>query len=302
MCTVEECYWLDYLSNGEANRKVYILKYGYNDIILEKTNVDHVKNRIEEHFGKKSMRYRDKHFIQTVSDHHEAIRTRIFHESGPLIITYFCTLANIVGLYNHGGGAFMFKNIGDEIVHNWSVDACARTFFVLRGAWDDNPKWLLQAEMTLMESIGIKYTSGFKNGLKNMGFVSKIISKTKTRKLREANNNIARKCGHKIGIQNYISQQHRRLPCVFDMNMIKKDETYKDHHGKYKIAELGISKEMEGFLDEDKVVSLYRLEGNVLQDKCFTTARSMFNKCEIDFSKIMLSQNEETKKKKRQRR
>ena len=131
-----------------------------------------------------------------------------------------------------------------------------------------------------------------------MGFVAKIISKTKTRKLREANNNIARNCGHKIGVQNYVSLQHRRLPCVFDMKMIKRDNTNKELHTKFKIADLGVSKEMEEFLGDDKVVSLYRLEGNVLSDKCFTKARNMFNSCELDFSKIMTDHNQGTKKEK----
>ena len=109
--SVEECYWLDYLSKGEATRKVCILKYKQNDISLEKTNDDHIRKLIESHFGRKSTRNSNSLFLRTVADHHEAIRSRIFHESGPLIIAYFCSLANIIGLYNHGGGSFIFKNI-----------------------------------------------------------------------------------------------------------------------------------------------------------------------------------------------
>ena len=164
--SVDECYWLDYLSKGEASKKVCILKYNPTDITLEKTNDAHISKLIESHFGKRSMKSSNTHFHRSIADHHEAIRSRIFHEAGPLVIAYYCSLANIVGLYNHGGGSFIFKNIADELVHKWTLDSFVRTFFVLRGAWDDNPKWTVQAEIDLMENIGIRYTQDFQNETK----------------------------------------------------------------------------------------------------------------------------------------
>ena len=52
---VDECYWLDYLSKGEASKKVCILKYNPTDITLEKTNDAHISKLIESHFGKRSI-------------------------------------------------------------------------------------------------------------------------------------------------------------------------------------------------------------------------------------------------------
>lgn len=194
----ETSHWLDYLANEtqEAN----ILKFGPEDINpLGKPSEEHIKIIVEKHFGKRSLKLKDESFLQKVFKKHEEIRIKVLNESIPLILDMFLGLATIVGLKTSGGGKFNFKNISDEVVTFWTMDAWIKTFFVLRSAWDLSYTWILRAEEKVMRELGFQY-DGFVSSLKKQGFFAKILSRTKTRKLREANNNLARKCGFKITI------------------------------------------------------------------------------------------------------
>jgi len=75
-------------------------------------------------------------------------------------------------------------------------------FFVIRAGWDDNPYWMIQTEQRLMAKLCMKYEDNFISSLKRMGFVSKIFSQTKVRRLRELNSALAKRTGYKITVKN----------------------------------------------------------------------------------------------------
>ena len=71
----------------------------------------------------------------------------------------------------------------------------------------------------------MRYENDFESEPKKLGFVAKIISQTKTRRLREMNGNMARKTGYKVSISNISDKKGRRMKYYFDPNcMIIRDK------------------------------------------------------------------------------
>ena len=89
-------------------------------------------------------------------------------------------------------------------------------FFVIRAGWDDSSYWMMQAGQRLMARLRMKCEDSFTSTLKRLGFVAKIFSQTKVRRLRELNCALAKKTGHKITVKNLDDKKGKRNLAYFD--------------------------------------------------------------------------------------
>ena len=67
-----------------------------------------------------------------------------------------------------------------------------------------------------MAKLCMEYEDDFKSSLKRMGFVSKMFSQTKVRRLRELNCALAKRTGHKITVKNLDDKKGKRNLAYFD--------------------------------------------------------------------------------------
>ena len=76
-----------------------------------------------------------------------------------------------------------------------------------------------------MVKLCMKYDEEFKSGLKRLGFVAKLFSETKVRKLRELNDALAIKTGYKITVINLTDKKGKRRIAFFDVKtMLVRDK------------------------------------------------------------------------------
>ena len=263
-------HWLDYLAN--ETQVPNILKFGPEDIHpLGKPSEEHIKTIVEKHFGNRSLKLKDKSFLKKVFEKHEEIRMKVQNESIPLILDLFLGLATIVGLKASGGGKFNFKNISDEVATLWTMEAWIKTFFVLRSAWDLSYTWILKAEEKVMGELGYEY-DGFVSSLKKQGFFAKILSRTKTRKLREANGNLARNCGFKITISTKKQHKYRNMHTFDLQNNIVRDDNYATLRKKEKIV---VSKELQDKMINDEHIDMLSCAGIVFASNAFDLSQQL---------------------------
>ena len=195
-----------------------------NDIHKSVPKGKHVTEIIRAKYGDRSTRRDNLWFKDFFLLSHDSLRRKIGQEDSQIIIYHFCALSVIAGLRNTGGGKFCFSNIADEIEEAWDGEAFLKTFFVIRAAWDDNPKWILVAERKLMDSLFLRYEDNCETSLKSFGCVASIISSEKSRKLREINLAINGRVGRTISITNITEKKGKRTSCVFSFDsMIKVD-------------------------------------------------------------------------------
>lgn len=267
----KQSHWLDCVANG--TQQAHILTFGPDDINpLGKPSQEHLKNIVETHFGNRSLKAKDESFLNKVMLKHEEIRIRVLNESTPLVLDLFLGLATIVGCKTSGGGKFQFKNISDEVTTFWTVDAWIKTFFVLRSAWDLSYTWILTAEEKVMKNLGYEY-DGFVSSLKKQGFFAKIISRTKTRKLREANGNLARKCGYKITISTKKPNNKYRNMHTFDLKTnIVRDENFATLREK---TDLVVSTELQPKLINNQPLDMLSCAGIVFPVNAFAMSKQL---------------------------
>ena len=161
-------------------------------------------------------------------------------------------------------------------------------FFVIRAGWDDNPYWMIQAEQRLMAKLCMKYEDNFKSSLKRMGFVAKIFSQTKVRRLRELNCALAKRTGYKITAKNLDEKKGKRNLAHFDANtMLVRDKNSVHDDAKAKCVK-GI-KNMCG-----EGVNLCAHEDKTLNENCWEHAKKLFQQ-DPDYSAVICSSNKEVK-------
>ena len=126
----------------------------------------------------------------------------------------------------------------------------------------------------------MKYDEGFKSGLKRLGFVAKLFSETKVRKLRELNDALALRTGYKITVINLTDKKGKRKIAFFDVKTMlvrdkkaKKEES-KEHCLKDIVEQCGDS------------VNTYLEDGQSLNKDAFLRAKNMFNS-EVNFSRFL---------------
>ena len=263
----------NWIEDIESGYKDTILLFHHDDISDSKPTEEHITKIISSVFGKFSAKVKDKRFREMVLSKHEEVRKRVSHESTPLVLSLFCGLASIAGMKASGGGGFHFRNISNDITDNWSHAALLRTFFVLRAAWDENPTWILHAETYLMKLLGYEY-KGHRSQLKKMGWVAKVLSRTKTRKLREANDNIARNCGYKFTITRKGAEgKQRRIIANLNLTLHFVPSENNIFQGKRKpISSLLTSDELGKIQESDKSYDLRKVEGVCINENAFKNA------------------------------
>ena len=186
-------YWIDKVHSPFT---ISATSFRKNDIEPEmKLNLEDIKTIVSDRYGKHSKNARDENFLKLVTEENNRVRKRVFAEAGPLVTSIFCSLAEIAGISKIDGGTFLFRHIPNGFIHNWDLKNLVKLFFVIRAAWDDNPNWILFAEKKIMGQLCYVYSDGFTSTLKNMGFIARVIAITRSRRLRELNNLLAKKTG-----------------------------------------------------------------------------------------------------------
>ena len=220
--------------------------------------------------------------MKKVFDEHENIKEKLRNEASILITELFCTMGTIAGIDGRDGGNFEFKHIADHIADNFCLDSFLRYFFVVRASWDGTPDWILTIEKILLQKMSMRYENDFESEPKKLGFVAKIISQTKTRRLREMNGNMARKTGYKVSIRDISDKKGRRMKYYFDPNcMIIRDKKLKQE----------TSYDIEPIKNECGVngICLYGMKSSVLRKDAFKRANEAFSKVGKNYSKMIKS-------------
>lgn len=279
-------YWMDRLASDYTNTSNYSkTSFGEKDIEPEKKRtLEELKNIASNIYGKHSKKANDNKFLEEVQKEHQIVRKRVFSEAGPLITSFYCSLASISGLSTTDGGTFLFRHIPNDLITQWNLKSLVRYFFTIRAAWDDNPNWILLAEKKILEQICYEYKDGFTSSLKNMGFVGRIISITRSRRLRELNNLLAKTTGYRMTIVNISDKKGRRTPCLLQPDTMLTPDTNKKriisrNHKKEDIIQE--CKEFNGeiFLPHNKL--------NHLPHDAFSKSRELFSSEIHDYSNLI---------------
>ena len=269
--------WMDWEQAQDLDRNLCGRELKSKDIHHTVPKDKHITEIMRAKYGDRSTKLNDPYLKDLVKLSHESLRKKICHEASQIISDHFCALSAIAGLRNSGGGKFRFSNIADELEEAWDGQAFIKTFFVIRAAWDDNPKWILVAERKLMDALCLRYEGDFETSLKSFGCVASIISSEKSRKLREINLAIKRRVGRTISITNITEKKGKRPSCVFLFDSmikvdVKKVSTLNAIYHKCPDPPEGIKRETNGG------VSLFRCEGIFLPNNCFVAARNQFTR------------------------
>ena len=237
-------HWLDWERADKEQRNKCGRKLGKNDIFKQGglPKGDHVKKILREKYGERSSKIDDPKEHNFVIEAHERLRKRITKESSQLVKYIYTSLAKTVGIESSGGGKFSFVNICDDIVQKWDEVAFVRAFFVIRAAWDENPRWIILAEKLVMERLCLRYENDFVTEMNNFGCVASIISHEKVRKLRDFNVNLRAKCGRMIkvskGVDKSLQNTSRRPRYIFSQKTMVEEypEVIKKLDKKYQQA------------------------------------------------------------------
>ena len=233
--------WLDWERADLEQRHMCGRTLSRHDIskIGGKPKMSHIKQLIKDKYGERSSKIDDSDEQNFVRDSHEKLRFRIKNESAQLVKYLYCSLAKTVGITSQGGGKFSFVNIFDDILQKWDEASFLRAFFVIRAAWDDNPRWILTAEKLVMNRLCLQYENNFETTMNNFGCIASIISSEKTRKLRDFNDNLRSKCGRMIkvsmGLEKGVQKMGRRPPCTFSQQtmVVEHPKSMKNMDKKY---------------------------------------------------------------------
>ena len=126
----------------------------------------------------------------------------------------------------------------------------------------------------------MKYEDSFTSTLKRLGFVAKIFSQTKVRRLRELNCALAKKTGHKISVKNLEDKKGKRNIVCFDANtMLTRDKKNVEDDAKALCVKDIKHKCGEG-------ANLYAQEGKTLNADCWEHAKKLFQE-DPDYSAVI---------------
>ena len=272
--------WLVKLNRANASAYNFT-SFGSKDISVDVPKPKYIVSLIKAKFGAKSKKVRDSEFIKKVFEEHEEIKENVRNEASNVVTELFCTMATISGINCSEGGKFEFKHISHHVANSFVLDSWIRYFFTVRASWDGSPNWVLSAEANLLHKMCIKYEQGFVSKPKNLGWVAKIISQTKTRRLRELNGNLGRRTGFKLSIYNISDKKGRRKLYHFDAhNMIVRDEKLLPKT-KYKV---------EPIKDDCGVNGMCLLSlKSILPTNAFRCASKAFTEVDKDYSNMIKS-------------
>lgn len=102
--------WLVRLNRTNENSYSFT-SFGYKDILVGRSNEEHVVRLIQEVFGKQSKKTRDNTFLKKVFEEHEVIKKKVRTEAGNVVTDLFCSMASISGMLSNEGGKFEFRRI-----------------------------------------------------------------------------------------------------------------------------------------------------------------------------------------------
>ena len=130
-----------------------------------------------------------------------------------------------------------------------------------------------------MVKLCMKYDEEFKSGLKRLGFVAKLFSETKVRKLRELNNALALKTGYKITVINLTDKKGKRRIAFFDVKTMLVRDKKASKGSKERCLKDIVEQCGDG-------VNAYLEDGKSLNKDAFVRAKNMFNS-EMNFSQFL---------------
>ena len=131
-----------------------------------------------------------------------------------------------------------------------------------------------------MRKLCFEYEEGFKSGSKSLGWVARIISQTKSRRLREINGNLGRRTGYKLSITNISDKKGRRpLYWFYAHSIIVRDEKLR--------AETEF--EVEAIKHEcgEKGICLLSANTTLIPSGSFVAATKAFTDLNKDYSKVI---------------
>ena len=290
-------FWMDkFSSEYELPSNFSVTTFGQHDIEPKKQRTqEQIKHIASLWYGKHSKNANDEDFLESVLNEHDIVWRRLFAESGHLITSFYCSLASYAGIGSKKGGVFCFRHIPNNFIKNWNLQSLVKYFFTIRAAWDDNPDWILIAKQKIMEQTCYAYKGDFTSTLKNMGFVARIVAVTRSWRLQELNNFLAKKTGYRITIVNISNKKGRRKACLLQPKaMLVPDRTKKriisKDHNKDDIVE-----ECKAYNGE---IYLHYNEKGLLPFDAFQEAKEMFSCDTLDFSNLIKREESPTLKKK----
>ena len=109
--------WLCLLAGKRTFTELRLFKF--NDIEVEKRkDKDEFKKLVQNRFGSGTNKVLKEDFLKEVEDEHETIRKLIKKETGPVVTSFFCSLATIAGMNGTTGGSFSFRDISQNASNN----------------------------------------------------------------------------------------------------------------------------------------------------------------------------------------
>lgn len=109
--------WLCLLAGKRTFTDFRLFKF--NDIEVEKRkDKDEFKKLVQNRFGSGTNKVLKEDFLKEVEDEHETIRKQIKKETGPVVTSFFCSLATIAGMKGTTGGSFSFRDISQNVSNN----------------------------------------------------------------------------------------------------------------------------------------------------------------------------------------
>ena len=257
-----------------------ITSFGPSDILIDKAKESHIVDLLGGKFGKGSKKLRDAAYISKVIEEHNEIKEKVRSEATAIVTELFCTMATICGIDSKEGGKFEFRHIAEHVSRNFSLESWIKFFFTIRASWDGSPTWLLIAEEILMRKLCYEYEEGFQSGLKSLGWVAKIISQTKSRRLRELNGNLGRRTGYKLSITNISDKKGRRaLYRFYAHSMIVRDDKLR--------AETEYEVETIKHECGEKGICLLSANTTLIPSGSFVAATKAFTDLNKDYSKVI---------------
>ena len=208
-------HWMDY--DVETTGQLSTITFDPTDIGMTPPNAVHIDSLIKKRFGPQTTKIQDDVCRKQMHHKHEFYRKRATKDSAPEIKRVFLSLARLAGLGKFP--PFALQMIQEFASNNPTFDGWLTLFFVMRGAWDEYPSWMVSLECGLMAQRCWEHRHGFKTRLNKMGWVARIVTKEKTRKLREINLNIVKRTNYSIAVTMNTKECPgiRRRPLVFDI-------------------------------------------------------------------------------------
>ena len=110
-----------------------------------------------------------------------------------------------------------------------------------------------------MAKLCMKYEENFTSTLKRMGFVSKIFSQTKVRRLRELNCALAKRTGYKITVKNLDDKKGKRNLAYFDVNtmLVRDKKSFQDD--KELLVDVDQRNTRQSFSSNHRIPSFYEI-------------------------------------------